>query len=83
MHIVFPHHTGMNEICLYVYRHVSSHLHSSLGFPGDAELVRQYSCCDSGAVVASPANQHYTQLGHMPLGAKCHLSGAGGHLLSP
>lgn len=58
----------------------STHLLSSLGHPGETQLVGQHRCCDRGPVVASPAHQHHTQPGHTPLSAKCHLSGVRSHL---
>lgn len=58
----------------------STHLQPGLGSPGETQLVGQYSCCDRGPVVASPAHQHHTQPGYVPLGAERHLGGAGGHL---
>lgn len=57
-----------------------SHLYSSFGVPGEAELIGQHCCSDSGAVVASPTHQHHPQPWHTPLGTKRHLIGAGRNL---
>lgn len=67
-------------VCAQARLYHSTHLQSSLGLPGETQLVGLYGCCDGGPVVAAPAHQHHTQPGHSPLSAECHLGGAGGHL---
>lgn len=66
------------HICAYLWH--PSHLYSGFGLPGKTQFVGQYSRCDCGPVIASPAHQHHSQPRHTALGADRHLSGAGGHL---
>ena len=58
----------------------STHLQSSLGLPGETQLVGQYSTGDCRPIVTSPAHHHHSEPGHKLLSAESHLSGAGTHL---
>lgn len=69
----------MNVIILKK-QNVSFYLDASLGFPGQTKLIGQYSSSDGAAIVAAPAHEHDTKLGHMALCAECKLSAVGCHL---